>query len=157
MEWLDDFENLVILRTFSKAMALAGVRFGLMISSTDISREVEKFLMIFRISKVTSVIIDEALDHMDYMEQYVKDIVKERGRVFSQMQKIERIQVFPSEANFLLFRVEDANDVCRKLLEEKIIVRNVDDGHKLKNCLRVGVGTSEENDLFLDALRRVVI
>jgi len=156
IEWLNDFDNLIIMRTFSKAMALAGVRFGCIISNRENTAQVEKFLMSFRLSRITCVIVDEVLDNIGYMEGYVRDIVKERGRLFSKMQKIEKIQVFPSEANFLLFRVDNASNVAKKLMEEKILVRDVGDGNKLTNCLRVGVGTPEENDQFLTTLKQIL-
>lgn len=153
-EWLADFDNLVIMRTFSKAYALGGVRFGYIATHPDIACQVEKFLMTFRLSKLTCAIIDEILDDHSYMKQYVQDIVKERGRLFSKLQKIEQIRVYPSEANFLLIRVPNAPEISRKLIEQKVLIRNM---HKpesaLENCLRVAVGTVEENDQFLAALK----
>lgn len=156
VDWLKDFDNLIVLRTFSKAMALAGVRCGYMIAHPEVAAQVEKFLMSFRLSVITTAIIEEALDHANYAQSYVEQIVKERGRLFAEMQKIERLRVFPSEANFLLFRLDGAAEVCKKLMEEKVLIRNVGNDGMLKNCLRVSVGTAEENDQFLAALKKVL-
>lgn len=156
IEWLADFKNLVILRTLSKAYALAGVRFGFLIAHREIASGVEKFLMTFRISSITTAIVDEVLSHPGYADEYRARILKERGRLFSRMQTMAGVQVFPSEANFLLFRVNNAGNVHKKLMEEKILVRNVDDGARLKNCLRVAVGAPEENDRFVAALKKIL-
>jgi len=152
VDWLNDFQNLIIMRTFSKALALAGVRCGYIIANPDISMQVEKMLMSFRLSKITCVIVDEILDHHSYLKEYVSNILKERGRLFSKMQKMNGLQVFPSEANFLLFRVENSTKVNKKLMEQRVLIRHVSQPGPLKNCLRVTVGTAEENDQFLNAL-----
>lgn len=156
MLWLEDFNNLIVMRTFSKSMALAGVRFGFVLSSTEIATQIEKFLMPFRISCVTTAIIDDVLDHPDYAREYVALILKERARLFSALQQIDRLRVFPSDSNFLLFRVDNARVVAKRLWDEGILVRNLHDGNLLENCLRVTVGTPEENDRFLDVLERIV-
>ncbi len=156
IDWLKDFENLIVLRTFSKAMALAGIRAGYMVGHPEAAAQVEKFLMSFRLPVVTTVILDEALDFPDYTAGYVEKILKERARLFAEMQKIEKIRVFPSEANFLLFRTENAGEVCKKLMEEKMLIRNVGATEALKNCLRVSVGTPDENDQFLATLKKVL-
>lgn len=156
VDWLKDFDNLIVLRTFSKAMALAGVRCGYMIADPEVATQVEKFLMSFRLSVITTTIIEEALDHQDYAQTYIQKIVKERGRLFAEMQKIEPVRVFPSEANFLLFRLENAAEICKKLMTAQVLIRNVGNDGMLKNCLRVSVGTTEENDQFLAALKKVL-
>lgn len=153
LEWLEDFDNLIIMRTFSKAMALAGVRCGYLMANSELAQQVEKFLMTFRLNKMTAVIMDEVLDDHSYMKQYVKDIVKERGRLFSKLQKLDQIQVYPSEANFLLFKVKDAESIAKKMIEQKVLIRNISQPGPLENCLRVAVGTPEENELFLAALK----
>lgn len=153
IEWLADFENLIVMRTFSKALALAGIRFGSIIARAEMAEQIEKFLMTFRISKITCVIINEVLKDTSYMQDYVKKIVKERGRLFSELQKIPGVEVFPSEANFLLFRLEESQTIFEGLCRDKVLVRNVNNDGPLKNCLRVAVGTPEENDLFLTTLK----
>jgi len=154
ISWLEDFDNLIVMRTFSKAFALAGIRFGYLIADPDIAPQIEKFLMTFRLSNVTLAIIDEIIGNEDYVKDYVSDIVKERGRVFAELQKYDDIRVFHSEANFLLFRVPNAPALAQQLMTDGIIIRNICNDDSLKNCLRVAIGAPEENDAFLDALKR---
>lgn len=156
VDWLAEFPNLVILRTFSKAFAMAGVRLGYAIADSDITFQLEKVLMSFRIPATTCAIVDEVLSNTGYVQDYVKKILKERQRMFTQMKMIENITVFASDANFFLFRVADAGRVFKALENKNIIVRNMHNDGPLKGCLRVGVGTPEENDLFLEALKEAV-
>lgn len=156
IDWLAEFPNLIVMRTFSKAFALAGVRFGFTIADPEISYQIEKMLMPFRLSSITCAIVDEILEDSSYVNEYVKKIVAEKGRFFAKLQKIKNITVYPSDANFFLLRVSDAKVIYQKILKEGVIVRNVSNGTSLINCLRVNVGTSEENELFLNALKKVV-
>jgi histidinol-phosphate aminotransferase len=156
IDWLDDFDNLIIMRTFSKAMALAGVRVGFTVSHPEIAAQIEKFLMTFRLPTVTSVIIDEVLENHDYMEGYVADIVKERGRLFSRLQQFKELRVFPSEANFLLVRTANSTEVCKRMMNHGILIRNIDNGTSLKDCFRVNVGLPEENDAFIATLKIIL-
>ncbi|MBF0106991.1 MAG: histidinol-phosphate transaminase [Deltaproteobacteria bacterium] len=157
LSWLDDFENLIIMRSFSRAFALAGVRFGFMVAHVDITSQIEKFLLPYRISIITSTIVEEILNHPDYVKENIKAILSERARLFSNMQKINDLTVYPSEANFLLFKVTNARDIAKKLKDEKILVKNVSDDTTVKNCLRVTVGSPEENDLFLTVIRKILV
>lgn len=152
IDWLDEFNNLIVMRTFSKAMALAGVRFGYIVADSEVAQQVEKFLMPFRISRITSIIVDEILEDSHFMPECVAKIVKERGRLFSRLQQIENIRVYPSEANFLLLRVRDAKILCQRLMKKGVLVRNVSNGSSLDNHIRITVGTPEENDALIAAL-----
>lgn len=156
MEWLNDFENLIVMRSFSKAVAIAGIRFGFIAAHVDVTSQVEKFLMSYRLSKMTCITVDEILNNTQYIKDNVKEILKERARLFASMQKLNGLTVYPSEANFLLFKIEQPQEALKIFKEENILVRNVDNDLSLKNCLRVTVGTAEENDRFLGAIRKVV-
>lgn len=156
LDWMNDFNNLIVMRTFSKAMGLAGVRFGYMISNTDIAEQIEKFLMTFRLSSITCIIAETILENMDYVKTNVQATKSERARLFSEMQKISGVRVYPSEANFLIFHVDDAVHVMSGLKEHGVLVRNVSNGGSLKSHLRVGVGTPEQNDLFLEGLKKIL-
>ncbi len=153
---LKEHDNLVILRTFSKAFALGGLRLGWMIAEPEICHQIQKCLLPFRLGKLTFATAMAVLESPEYMEEYVKVVCKERDRLYQEMKKIKRIKVYPSQANFLLFEVEKGEAVFRKLLSEKVILRQVNDGRRLVNALRVSVGAPEENDVFLNALRKIV-
>lgn len=155
IEWLGEFHNLVILRTFSKAFALAGARFGFALCDSEVSHNLEKVLLPFCVSRLTCAVIEEILKKTKFMDQYVKDLNKERDRLLAQMQEIQQIKVFNSHANYILFKVENASIVFQKLLKQGVIVRNVSDDSFLKDCLRVTVGTADENKAFIKALQKV--
>ena len=155
MEWMSEFDNLIILRSLSKAMALAGVRFGYAITHYEIAHNIEKFLIPYRMSRITCITVEEILKNPTYVTEYTQNIVKERGRLFSKLQTIEGVRVFPSEAIYLLLKIENASAIAQKLMEENVLVRNIDNGTTLKDCLRVTVGTPDENDTFLMTLKKV--
>jgi histidinol-phosphate aminotransferase len=157
IDMVRDYDNLVILRTFSKAMALGGLRLGYLVAEPEMVMQVQKCLLPFCINRIALVTALTVLDDQEYVDEYVKKIVAERGRVFGEMQKVAQIKVYPSAANFILFEVEKPNDVFKKLLELGVIVRQVSDGRRLKNCLRVSIGTKEENESFLKSLRKVFV
>lgn len=156
IDWLSEFQHLLILRTLSKAFALAGVRFGYAIADTEIIFQIEKVLLPFCLSSIACAIAGEALDHSGYVKDYTKIVLKERRKLFDELQKFKTLTAFPSDANFILFRVEDSIRVAKELKHRNVLVRDVGDGKRLKNCLRVSVGTPEENRTFLLALREVV-
>lgn len=156
IDWLADFPHMMILRTLSKAFALAGVRVGYAIGDTEVIMQLEKALMPFCLSTISCVIAGEALDHADYVAGYVKDVLKQRRKLFDEMQQIAGVTAFPSDANFILFRSERAGEILRELKNAGILVRDVSDGGRLENCLRVSVGLPEQNEVFLSVLKTVL-
>lgn len=156
LDWLAEFPHLVIVRTFSKAFAMAGVRLGYAIGDVEVMDNLEKVLMPFRISTLSCIVADEALAHTQYIKEYMTLILKERQRMFTEMKMMDHVTVFASDANFFLFRVANAERTFKALLQKNVIVRNVSDSHLLKNCLRVSVGTPKDNEVFLRALSQIV-
>ncbi len=147
----------VVLRTLSK-IGLAGLRVGIMIAHEDIVREINKLRLPFNITYPSQVIAKLVLTKgREFIDWAVGKVIQERDRLYREMSKIEGVEVFPSEANFLMFRTQpDAGDVHRKLIERGILIRDVGYLPGLKNCLRVSVGREEENDIFLEALSSVM-
>lgn len=156
MNWIKEYENLVILRTFSKAYALGGLRLGWMIADPDVTRQVEKCLLPFRVNKMTFIAASVILDHMEYVNEYVKVICKERERVYEEMCQLRRLTVYRSDTNFILFEVDSVDRVFNGLLREGVIIRQVTAGVRLPRALRVSIGSPEENDAFLRALKKVL-
>ncbi len=146
---LDDYPNLVIMRTLSK-IGLAALRVGFLVADDRIIGEVNKVRLPFNVNSFSQAIAAAALKDKG-MNASVKTIAKERVRLFSGMRKIRGIKPYPSEANFILFRVEDPDTLYKTLLKRGVLVRNLSDG--LKGCLRVTVGTPGENTIFLKTLR----
>lgn len=156
VDWVKEYDNLVVLRTFSKAFALGGVRLGWMIAEPEVCRQVQKTLLPFCLSKLSCLTAMAALENPHYVDEYVKKICEERDHVHSVLSTFPRLQVHPTHTNFILFEVEEAGVLFRQLLQEGVVVRQVNDGRRLKNALRVSIGTKEENDLFLQAMEKVL-
>lgn len=146
---LKDYPNLVIMRTLSK-IGLAALRVGFLIADSRIIGEVNKVRLPFNVNSFSQAIASAALKDKG-MSASIKAIVAEREKLFPEMEKLPAIKPYPSEANFILFRVNDADTVYNNLLKKGVLVRNLNDG--IKGCLRVTVGTPAENKIFLKALR----
>ncbi len=149
---LNDYENLVIMRTLSK-IGLAALRTGFLIADHAIINEVNKVRLPFNVNSLSQSVAIAALKHKKQMSSSVSAIISERKRLFSEMKKIKGIRPFPSEANFILFSVADPDYVYDSLLKRGILVRNIKDA--VSGCLRVTVGRPQENAAFLKALREI--
>jgi histidinol-phosphate aminotransferase len=147
---LKDYRNLVIMRTLSK-IGLAALRLGFLIADCAIIEQVNKVRLPFNVNSLSQAVAAEILKEKDRMNFFIKTIVAERKRLSNEMGKIEGVRPFPSEANFILFKVENPDKVYMSLLRKGILVRNINEN--VKGCLRVTVGTPEENTTFLKALR----
>jgi histidinol-phosphate aminotransferase len=146
--------GLVVTRTFSKTWALAGARLGYAIAHPDVVRACEAVVLPYHLSAQTQLAGVLALHHVPEMERRVAIIAEERGRLAGALADLP-VDTWPSDANFILFRPRDrrADDVWRDLLERSVLIRNCADWEGLRGCLRVTVGTPEENDRFLLALK----
>ena len=149
---LKDYKNLVILRTLSK-IGLAGLRLGFMIASPEIVEEVNKVRLPFNVNALSQAVALAALQEKKKLKASIRQIVTERGRLLSAMETIPGITPFPSEANFILFRVSGPERVYEELLKQGILVRNLQDA--VEGSLRVTVGTPKENKAFLRALAKI--
>jgi len=156
IDWTKQYDNLVVLRTFSKAFGLGGLRLGWMVAEPEVARMIQKCLLPFCISKLVYATALAVLDSPNYVKKYTKAIVVERERVYKALKSLYSLTVYPSKANFILFETDNADVLYKKLLQQNVIVRQMNDGRRLKNALRVTIGTKEENDAFLYALRKVL-
>ncbi len=154
LELVDEERPLAVVRTYSKVWSLAGVRLGFVVAPTWMIAELEKVLLPYNLSVPTQVAGTVALDFVNEMERRVATLVEERGRVFAALSAMDGVEVFPSGANFLLFRINsDAHDVWKRLLKHSVLVRDFSGWPLVEGCLRVTVGTPGENDAFLAALQ----
>jgi histidinol-phosphate aminotransferase len=149
-----ELAGLVVTRTFSKTWALAGARLGYAVAHPDVVRACEAVVLPYHLSAQTQLAGVLALRHVPEMERRVAIIAEERGRLAAALADLP-VDTWPSDANFILFRPLDrpADDVWRDLLARSVLVRNCADWDGLRGCLRVTVGTPEENDRFLLALK----
>lgn len=153
---INKYDNLVILRTFSKAYGLAGCRIGYMIASKKVVEQVNKVKLPFNLNSISQRIGIIALKHKRKCNEAVKIIISERARLLREMQKNSMLYTFPTEANFILFRPKISSEIVfKKLLTGGILIRNVADNRLLKNCLRVTVGKTSENNAFLRVAKKL--
>ncbi|MBI4483909.1 MAG: histidinol-phosphate transaminase [Acidobacteria bacterium] len=151
---LPRFENLVIFRTFSKAMSMAGMRIGYCLGHPALVAEMAKTKLPFNLNLFCLAAADVVLERPELLERRVRDIVSERERVSSALKRIPGVTVYPSYANFLLFEtVHPPATVYQGLLSRGVLVRDVSRHHLLARALRASVGTPAENDQFLTALK----
>lgn len=157
---LAECERLVIARTFSKAFSLAGARLGYLLGSPGLIGAIASVRQIYSVNSVTQAIGLAALAAEDEVAALVDAIVDERGRLEGELARLGRtlpLEVFPSEANFLLLRLPHASRVRERLRdEESVLVRDFSYAPGLAGCLRVSVGTPEEDDRFLAGFERIL-
>ena len=146
-------ENLIVLRSFSKVLGLAGIRVGVAIANKNIIKEVEKVRLPYNVNSISQEIALFALKNKSRIFANIKKIIKERERLFDGLLKIKKVFPFKSDANFVLFMVENADMVYENLKKKGILVRNLNEPGILNNCLRVTVGTKSENNKFLKELK----
>src|SRR4030043_557572 len=150
---LKDFENLVIMRTLSK-IGLAGLRVGFLIANKKIINEVNKVRLPFNLNSLSQAIAVEALKDKKTLQSHINAIVSEREKLFNEMEKISGMQPYPSEANFILFRVSNSDRVYKSLLRKGVLVRNMKG--VVDSCLRGTVGTPGENKIFFNPFKKVI-
>ncbi|MFZ6017513.1 MAG: histidinol-phosphate transaminase [Nitrospirota bacterium] len=150
---LKDYKNLVIMRTLSK-IGLAGLRVGFLIADAGIVNEVNKVRLPFNLNSLSQAVAIEALKDRKTTKSYMKSIISERERLFNELAGVNSIKPYPSEANFILFKTEDSDRIYKGLLKKGVLVRNMKG--VMDGCLRVTVGTPEENTVFIRALTQVL-
>lgn len=145
------FPHIVLLRTFSKAWGLAGLRLGYALASDEVARQLRKLVPPFAVSVMQTVCAQVALAHPDYMLERVAQTIAERERLTVALARHPTWKVTPSQANFLLIRTPDATSAYAGLLNRGVLVRRQDSYFGLEGCIRVTVGSPAENDAFLKA------
>lgn len=150
-------KNLVIIRTLSKAHALAGVRLGYAIANKHIIDLIQKVKSPYNISSITTQVALKVIDNKTLVNEHVQKIINERTILINKLKKVKKVeQVYPTDANFILFKITDADKIFNKLIDKGIIIRNRSKAAQLKDCLRVTVGTKEQNQLFIKSLKEIV-
>lgn len=157
LSMLDSSSGLVVMQTFSKAWASASIRLGIAYSSSEIIDIFNKVKYPYNINLLTQRRALRVLENMGEVEQVVKDIVLARLQLAKQLSRVDVVRhVYPSDANFLLVEVVDADKVYRYLRKCGVIVRNRNRVHLCGNCVRITVGTEEENQILINELKKYV-
>jgi histidinol-phosphate aminotransferase len=148
---------LVVSRTYSKTWAMAAARLGYVVAPAWVIAELEKVVLPYHLDEMTQIAGTLALRHLDAMNERVARLVEERGRLMAALVDLP-VDVWPSASNFVLFRPREHNgvDVWQDLVDRSILVRNCASWPRLEGCLRVTIGTPEEDDRFLAALTEVL-
>lgn len=151
--------KLVVLRTFSKALGLAGLRFGLALAHPEVAREIAKGKLPYNVNLMTLAAAGTALDHAPLLAARAREIVDTRDRFLARLREIRGLTVYPTAANFVLLRssILPARELCRRLLEEYgILIRDVSDSAQLSECVRISIGTAEDMDAVIESLEEIL-
>ena len=155
---LDKYPNLIVLQTFSKAWGCAAIRLGMAFASLEIIGIFNKIKYPYNVNRLTQEEAIRVLQHPETIKGWVNTLLEERARVMEEFVKLPCcVRVFPTDANFFLAKVYEATQIYNYLVSEGIIVRNRTNVALCNDCLRITIGTKEENDALLDALRKVEV
>jgi histidinol-phosphate aminotransferase len=150
---LTQYPNLVVMRTLSK-LGLAGLRLGFLVGRPAWLSELDKLRLPYNVNILTQVVAERVLAAADVLEGQAAEIRKERSRVAAELAAMPGVTVYPSDANFILFRVSDAGRTFEGLKQKGVLIKNLSRAHPmLASCLRVTVGTPQENTQFLTSLK----
>ncbi len=156
LEELDKFANIIVLQTFSKAWGLASVRCGMAFASEEIIAYFNKVKYPYNINILTQNFVNEQLDHEARKNEWVNILLEQRDYLTKELKNLSFIEkIYPTDANFLLIKVPDANAVYQQLVQKGIIVRNRNKISLCQGGLRVTIGTPEENRTLIAELQKV--
>lgn len=148
--------NLLVMRTLSK-LGLAGIRLGVLAGRGEWIAQLDKLRLPYNVNTLTQLVACEVLQHEAVLTEQAAAIKLERGRLLRGLQEVPGLAAYPSDANFLLFRISNAERVFDGLKQRGVLIKSLHGSHRLlANCLRVTVGTPQENDAFLAALTRTL-
>ena len=155
---LREFNNLVVLRTFSKAMAMAGLRIGYLLAAPELVSEIGKALLPYNLNIFSQTAAEVAAEmYDDHLRPQISKIVAERARLYEELSSISGLRAVPSRANFMLVHSElSPRRVYDELLRRRILIRDVSGYPMLAEYFRVSVGTPEENDQLIVALKEII-
>lgn len=151
-----DYPNLVVLQTMSKSFGLAGIRLGTAFASGSIIEYFMKIKPPYNINALTGKYAQESFNHLDTIHFNIEALIEERERLRERLIKLDPVQtIYPSDANFLLVKMNQAMEYYRKLAENGVIVRYRGNQYNCDHCLRITVGTPDENDQLVNTLKEI--
>lgn len=150
---LPDYKNLGVLRTVSK-IGFASLRLGFLIAGEGLIGEVNKVRLPYNVNSLSQAVAAEAFMNKKVIQRQIRAVISERVRVFEALSTFKGVTPYPSDANFILFKVTDADAVFKSLVESGVLLRNM--SGLIEDTLRVTIGTPVENTLFLKALRKTL-
>ncbi len=153
---LANHPNLIVLQTFSKAWGSAAIRLGMAFASKEIIAVFNKIKYPYNVNLLTQEKAFESLANKQNVAKWVQDTLKERAVLIDKLSELKMVRhIYPTDANFVLVKVDDANGTYKKLVEKGIIVRNRNSVSLCAGCLRITIGTEEENKALIEELKRI--
>ena len=153
---LSDFQNLIVTQTLSKAYGMAGIRLGICFASTEIISILNKIKPPYNVNQLTQQKAIQRLEKQQDVQNEIQNIISERSLLIKALELITWIDtIYPTQANFVLVKVDDATNRYNQLVEKGIVVRNRTNQPLCKNCLRFTVGTSDENEKLIAVLNNI--
>jgi histidinol-phosphate aminotransferase len=150
---LANYDNLLVMRTFSK-LGMAGLRLGFLAGKTTWLEQLEKLRLPYNVGVLPQLVATKLLEHHDILLAQAENIKQERCRLMAELSSLAGVRVYPSDANFILLRMARATEVFEGLKQRGVLIKNLNGGHPaLTDCLRVTVGTADENRKFIVALQ----
>jgi len=151
---LTEYANLVVLQTLSKAWGLAGLRVGMAFASEEIIEVMNKVKPPYNVNEASQQLALEALNNIDQVNGWIRETLLQRDRLVLELKNLEFVlDIYPSDANFILVKTTDANGIYNFLVNKGIIIRNRSKVELCEGCLRITVGTSDENTILLQTLQ----
>ena len=152
---LTEYPNLIVMQTLSKAWGLAALRLGLCYASADIIDLFNKVKPPYNINEASQQIALEVLQNTEQVNEWIKEVVLQKEKLMHELANFSFVKnIYPSDANFILIKVDDAEILYQFLAEHEIVVRNRTKETGCENCLRISIGTPEENDHLLSTLKK---
>lgn len=153
---IEKYPNLVVLQTMSKSFGLAGIRLGIALANPQVISYMMKVKAPYNVNKLTSRVALQTFKHIDHITGNIEAILDERQRVIQKLITYDAVEyVYPTDANFVLFKINEARKVYEKLAKEGVIIRYRGNEPHCEDCLRLTIGTAVENDRFFEALEKI--
>lgn len=154
---LNDYPNLIVLQTFSKAWGMAALRCGMAFASEEIIAFFNKVKYPYNLNLLTQEAVYKQVENVEQKNEWVKALLLERSKLITKLETLSLVKrIYPTDANFVLVKVDDANAIYKQLVEKGIIVRNRNNVTLCEGCLRITIGTPSENKQLLTALQQMV-
>jgi len=153
---LEEFQNLIITQTLSKAYGMAGIRLGICYASSEIISVLNRIKPPYNVNELTQQRAIKQLQNFELVEQQISNILRERETMTDALATLNFVsKVYPSDANFILMKVDDATKRYNQLIEKSIVIRNRTNQSLCENCLRITIGTKQENEKLIHVLKKL--
>lgn len=159
IDWIHKYENLIVIRSFSKSFGIAGLRIGFAATNSNLAETIRKTVFPYNVNKLAQKMIPVLVKSWDYLSQKISEVKKEREFLYSQLAKNGNLKPYPSQTNFLLVKVVKPNYTAKslqsRLLDKGILVRDRSDLPLLGNCLRITLGPRTVNQRLLECITEI--